>query len=78
MTQEKILEYLKAELEWTMRQKPNRDCCSDDEEYNTECIAWDAECFLLNKLIDNIKHYDDEEDIKRFVDNFINGIRWTD
>ena len=75
MTQKKILEYLQAELEWNMRQKPSRDCCSDDEEYSTECIAWDAECFVLNKLIDNIKHYDDEEDTKRFVDNFINGIR---
>ena len=49
MTQEKILEYLQAELEWNMRQKPSRDCCSDDEE-----------------------------DTERFIDNFINGIRWTD
>ena len=75
MTQEKILQYLKAELEDTMRQKPNREEYLTDYEYDTECIAWDNTIFILNKIIDSIKHYDDEEDMKRYVDNLIKNMK---
>ena len=75
MAQEKILEYLEAELEDTMRQKPNREEYLTDYEYDTECIAWDNTIFILNKIIDSIKHYDDEEDMKRYVDNLIKNMK---
>ena len=78
MTSKKILEYLQAELEWNMRQKPNREYCSDDEEYNTECIAWDAECFLLNKLIDDIKEYDTNKDAEEYVNSLIKRCKKKD
>lgn len=73
MTQEKILEYLKAEFENNKRLMPARSdySYSDDYKYDLDTTAWDTEYCVLKRIIDNIERYDNEEDTKRYVDNFI-------
>lgn len=71
MTTKKILEYLEARLRYLIRTEPDKFEYIDDKEYKFDTTAWDAKVCQLEDLIDDIKQYDTDEDVKVYVNGVI-------
>ena len=78
MTSKKILEYLKARLEYTIRNEPDKFEYVDDKEYELDTAIWDSNVYLLESIIDDIKEYDTNKDAEEYVNSLIKRYKKKD